>query len=106
MKTQTFSGVRLEALRNKHRFTQHDLASRLRERGFGTTQTTISRWESGQQPNGAVLPALAAELGCAIADFYGDDADDEEAASMALSREEKVLKLSNYLVDLFDPETT
>lgn len=103
MKTQTFSGVKLEALRKSRHLLQHDLASRLRERGFGTTQTTISRWESGQQPNGAVLPALAAELGCAIADLYGDD-EDEESASMALSREEKVQQLSRYLVDLLgDP---
>lgn len=101
MKTQMFSGVRLEALRNERRLTQHDLASRLRERGFGTTQTTVSRWESGQHPNGAVLPALAAELGCAIADLYGDD-EDEEAASMSLSRDEKVQQLSRLLVDLLE----
>lgn len=101
MRTQTFSGTALEALRERRKLTQHDLASALRIRGFGTTQTTVSRWESGQQPHASVLPALAAELGCSIGDLYALEGDeDEEAASMALSREEKVHRLGEMLVDL------
>jgi transcriptional regulator with XRE-family HTH domain len=74
-----FSGAKLEQLRLAKQLTQHDLASRLRTRGFGTTQATISRWESqGHQPSGAVLPALAEELECSIGDFYGSDDDEEE----------------------------
>lgn len=70
-----FSGQRLEELRGLK--TQTDLASGLRKRGFGTTQTTISRWESGQMPHSSVLPALAAELNCTVDELYAD-ADDAE----------------------------
>lgn len=89
MAVQTFSGQQLRRLRTAARLTQHDLASRLRKRGFGTTQTTISRWEDGQQPLSGVLPSLAAELDCSIADFYAGEDDDEEAASMPLTRDEQ-----------------
>lgn len=73
-------GTRLKALREHRKITQHDLANRLRDRGFGTTQTTVSRWESGQVPRGYVARALADELGTTIDDLFADD--DEEAASM------------------------
>lgn len=93
--TQVFSGSRLEERRLRRRLTQHDLASRLRSRGFGTTQTTISRWESGQQPNAAVLPALAIELDCSIGELYGPAGDpDDEEADAPLSRDEMDLYLS------------
>jgi len=78
MAVRTFSAERLKELRANQRLTQHDLASKLRTRGFGTTQTTVSRWEDGQQPHSAVLPELAAALGVEIDDLYGSD-DDEEA---------------------------
>lgn len=90
--TQVFSGARLEQHRLRKRLTQHDLASRLRARGFGTTQATVSRWESGQQPHAGVLPALAAELDCLIGDFYGEDEDED--ADAPLSRDEMELYLS------------
>lgn len=73
--TRKVSGGRLVELRG--RTTQTDLASALRKRGHGTTQTTISRWESGQQqPHASVLYDLAAELGCTVDELYGDDAEE------------------------------
>jgi len=74
-----FNAERLVALRGNR--TQHDLASALRRRGFGTTQTTVSRWESGQTPRSSVVGALADELGVKPDELF--DADDEEAASMS-----------------------
>lgn len=94
VKTMTFSGRRLEELRSRRRLTQHDLASGLRARGFGTTQTTVSRWEHGQQPDGVVLPALAAELECSISDFYAPDSEDDEEADSPLSHDDVDLYLS------------
>ncbi len=79
--SQRFSGERLQKLRGLT--TQTDLANALRRRGFGTTQTTVSRWESGQVPHSAVMPALAAELGVPIESLYAqveDDAPFPEAA--------------------------
>lgn len=70
-----FSGQRLRDLRGKR--NQTDLAAGLQRRGFGTTQTQISRWESGQSPRRYILPALAAELGCQVGDLF-EAADDEE----------------------------
>lgn len=75
---QRWSGQRLVDLRGRK--TQTDLANALRERGFGTTQTTISRWESGKVPRGYVLPALAAELGCSVDELFVED--EAEAATM------------------------
>lgn len=89
--THTFSGSRLRQLRQARRLTQHDLASALRTSGFGTTQTTISRWEDGQQPQSAVLPSLAAALGVGISDLFGGDDEDEESSGMPLSRDEFAL---------------
>lgn len=74
-------GETLKRVRESKNLTQHDLASRLRERGYGTTQTTVSRWESGQEPRGYVLAALAEELGVKVDELFGAD-EDEEAASM------------------------
>lgn len=76
---RSFSGQRLERLRGKK--TQTDLANALRGRGFGTTQTTVSRWESGQEPRSYILPALADELDVTVDELYGDD-DDEESRAM------------------------
>ena len=70
-----FSSEKLVGLRGKR--TQTDLAFALRRRGFGTTQTTVSRWESGQEPRTVVLPALADELGVTVDELYEED-DDEE----------------------------
>lgn len=72
-------GTRIRELREARKITQHDLADRLRKRGYGTTQTTVSRWESGQVPRGYVAKALAEELGTSLDELYGSD-DDEEAA--------------------------
>lgn len=72
-------GARLKQVREDKKITQHDLASRLRDRGFGTTQTTISRWESGQEPRMYVLRAIAEELGTTV-DELTTEPDDAEAA--------------------------
>lgn len=88
--SQRFSGTKLEAIRGKK--TQTDLANALRERGFGTTQTTISRWESGQVPHSRVLPALAETLGCRIEELF--DEDDAEAAPMVPAAAEFLQALS------------
>lgn len=84
---QNFSGRRLKELRDQKRLTQHDLASKLREHGFGTTQTTISRWEDGQQPQTRVLAVLARELGCKIGEFYVDEDDDESSRIRRIAAE-------------------
>lgn len=74
-----FSPEKLEKLRGRR--TQTDLAYALRRRGFGTTQTTVSRWESGQEPRSQVMAALAAELGVKVDELYEGE-DDEDASSM------------------------
>lgn len=81
-RVRRFSGDRLQQLREDRHLLQHDLADRLRRRGFGTTQTTVSRWENGQEPRASVLSALADELGVTVDELYGD-AEDSEAAEMA-----------------------
>jgi transcriptional regulator with XRE-family HTH domain len=75
-------GARLKQIRESRHVTQHDLANRLRERGYGTTQTTVSRWESGQVPRGYVARALAAELGVSLDELFGSDEDEEAAPAM------------------------
>lgn len=97
MAIQTFSGSRLRDLRTARKLTQHDLASGLRRRGFGTTQTTVSRWEDGQQPNARVLPALAAELGCSIVELYGDDdEEDEEEEESAMPQHRDLIEALHH----------
>jgi transcriptional regulator with XRE-family HTH domain len=80
-------GARIRELREGKRLTQHDLADKLRKRGYGTTQTTVSRWESGQLPRGYVARALAEELGTTLDELYRSD-DDEESRAMPLTRGE------------------
>lgn len=63
-----FAHEKLPKLRG--RLTQTDLANRLRDRGYGTTQTTVSRWESGQEPRAYMLPVLAEVLGVTVDDLY------------------------------------
>lgn len=87
--SSTFSGQRLEQLRGRK--TQTDLANGLRARGFGTTQTTVSRWESGQVPHSSVLPALAAELGVSVQELFAEPDDGEPSrmrAAVPLTHEE------------------
>lgn len=79
-------GSRLRRIREERHLTQTDLAHRMRDRGFGTTQTTVSRWESGQIPQGFVWRALAAELGTTVDELFGSD-EDEEAAPADEMRE-------------------
>lgn len=80
---QIWDGTRLEKLRG--RTTQTDLASQLRRRGFGTTQTTVSRWESGQVPHMSVMPALASELGVTVDELFAtDDAEEDRLPSAPL----------------------
>lgn len=68
-------GRRIAQLRNRAHLDQTELAGRLRRRGFGTTQTTVSRWEWGQQPRRYILSALADELGVTVGDLYSDEDD-------------------------------
>lgn len=77
----TAFGLRVKQIRESKKLTQHDLATRLRERGYGTTQTTVSRWESGQVPRGYMAHALAEELGTTLDKLYASD-DDEESRAM------------------------
>lgn len=79
---RNFSGARLREIREANRLLQHDLADRLRKRGFGTTQVTVSRWENGQAPRSSVMAALADELGVKVDELYQDE-EESEAASMA-----------------------
>lgn len=80
-----FAHERLPEFRGN--LTQTDLANRLRAKGYGTTQTTVSRWEAGQQPRAYVLPALARELGVSVDDLF---ADDEEEADLVMDRAERI----------------
>lgn len=95
------SGETIRRLREARHLLQHDLASNLRSRGFGTTQVTISRWENGQEPRSHVLPALAAELGVTVEQLYGDE-EDEEAALVAAKddiRDELMAALDRFIDD-------
>lgn len=76
-------GTRIRRAREAKHLLQHDLADRLRRRGYGTTQATISRWEKGQMPRGYVIRALADELDTTVADLLGENDDDEEPSSMS-----------------------
>lgn len=98
----TLSGERLRVLRNAARLTQHDLATKLRRRGFGTTQTTVSRWEDGQLPHSSVLSALADELGVSLADLLGTAApvDPFDAAKAELA--DALTKISSGFGELAD----
>lgn len=99
MPVRTFSGERLRRFRSARRLTQHDLASELRSRGFGTTQTTISRWEDGQQPHSGVLPSLADVLQIEMEELYGSDDDEESDLLGALDA-----SLRSYLRRLIQEE--
>lgn len=85
-KHRAVSGTKIRELRESRRLTQHDLASILRRAGFGTTQTTVSRWEDGQKPQSSVIPALAEALGVGLLDLYSDE-DEEAHASMPPHRD-------------------
>ena len=69
-----FDGDKVKELRGRR--TQHDLANALRDRGHGTTQTQVSRWESGQRPRDYILPDLAEELGVTPAELFVAAPDD------------------------------
>ena len=71
-----FNGERMKQLRGER--TQTSLAAALQAQGFGTTQTQVSRWESGQRPRGYILEALAAELAVAVDDLF-EEVDDSES---------------------------
>ncbi len=56
-------------MRNRAGLTQEQLAARLDLR----SAATISMWESGKRrPSSGILPALAEELGCSIAELFAD----------------------------------
>jgi transcriptional regulator with XRE-family HTH domain len=72
-----WSGENLKEIRGKR--NQTSLAAGLQHRGFGTTQTQVSRWEAGQRPRRYIVEAIAAELGCKVDELF--DNDDEESES-------------------------
>lgn len=87
---QRFSGEKLKQLRGKR--NQTDLAAALQRRGFGTTQTQISRWESGQRPRKYILEALAAELRCSVDDLFDDEEEDEDLLAPLMRDVEALLR--------------
>lgn len=93
-----FVHEKIAELRGKR--TQTDLAVALRQKGYGTTQATVSRWESGQAPRGYVLAALADELGVTIDELYADD-DEDAAAAMPLAAEHEFIEALRPLAQLF-----
>lgn len=78
------SGAKIRELRLQRLLDQHSLAERLRGRGLGTTQATISRWERGRGPRAHALPALAAELGVTVEELYADSDDEEDEADLLI----------------------
>lgn len=96
MPSRRVSPQKLAGFREAKRLDQTELAARLRKRGLGTTQATVSRWEHGQEPRSHMLPALAAELGVKVDELYGDD-EDEEAALPLLARDD-VLDALDYAI--------
>lgn len=68
-----FSGDKVKELRGSR--TQSELAFALNRRGFGTTQTQVSRWESGQRPRRYILDALAEELGVQPDELFVEETD-------------------------------
>lgn len=79
-----WTGLQLREKRGKR--NQTSLAAGLQSRGHGTTQTQVSRWESGQKPHKYILPDIAAELGCSVEELFDQDDDEESDMSAALTR--------------------
>lgn len=75
-------GTKIATLRAAKSYDQTEFATRLRKRGLGATQATVSRWENGQEPRAYALPAIAAELGVAIESLYADGEDEAESRGM------------------------
>lgn len=96
-------GTKIREARESKRLLQHDLADKLRNRGFGTTQATISRWEAGQVPRGYVLRALADELGVTVDDLLGEARDDGESRSVALLDHKEMLAALAVALEPFHP---
>jgi transcriptional regulator with XRE-family HTH domain len=95
-----FAHEKLATLRGRK--TQTDLAAALRGRGFGTTQTTVSRWEAGQEPRAAVLPVLAHELGVTVDELFVED--DGESRTVTLAPNEYAM-LSDLMARLAQRRT-
>lgn len=86
MELRTFDGALLRKARQAKNLSQSQLAARI-----SAHVTSISDWERGaNEPSGRHVASLSRELGVDAAEFYGDD-DDEESASMPLSRGEFAL---------------
>lgn len=84
-----WTGLQLKAIRDKR--SQTSLAVGLQNRGYGTTQTQVSRWESGQKPHNYIVPDIAAELGCTVEELYETDDDEESDLDTVLTREAKAV---------------
>lgn len=72
---QKFSGTKLRKARGKR--TQTDVALALQLRGHGTTQTQVSRWESGQKPHNYILMDIAEVLGLSSTDELFEEVLDD-----------------------------
>jgi transcriptional regulator with XRE-family HTH domain len=75
--------------RLRAKFTQDDLAFKIRELSGGSSRTStkqISRWENGQAgPHSSIVPLIARACDVAIDYLYAAD-DDEEPRSVVLLR--------------------
>lgn len=97
---------RIQYLRERLDLTQQDLAAKMRELapGFKTTQTDISRWESGARfPRGENLRMLAIALGVQPADLIEavlavDLADEFQPVETAVSAALVKLGIKAYRV--------
>lgn len=93
-----FDGDKLKALRDARKWDQHRLAEAARSHGAGITQSTISRYEHGQEPSGRNIVALAAALEVDPRELYADDTDDAEAATMTAATADSLFEALRALV--------
>lgn len=100
----------MKALREGRKWDQHRLAEAARAQGVGVTQSQISRYENGKEPNGRNALALASALGVDVRDLYESNGtpsseDDEEAhpvRSMSLDDFLR-LRIDQVLAERTDP---
>lgn len=92
------NGARITQAMNKAGMTATDLAIKIR-----TSEKNIYRWVKGQnQPTIKFLVLIAEATGQDLEFFLtgSNEDEDEEAASAVLTRDEKALRLSRYLLEV------
>ena len=98
------NGVKIRDARLAADMSRADLANAIR-----SSERNIARWETGQnQPRVSSVALIAAATGHDLEFFLtsSNEDDEEEAASMPLSRDQKVERLSRMLVDLLGEGTS